>query len=189
MTNLYDDKGINLSYDDSIYLEYTYSKLSGTFRYLSRYGMAMVYTKFKPQFCSDRAMFHIYGAASCVLQRPFPELPRVIPVHAEKIQKYTGAPVKLIPKPKKNTSSRQVVDLLLHKNVNARMISRVLRSDRQSSVFKTVAAFEIEGIIPSRRHANDLPATVLSLLRPASCGNCLQKKLSYTCHITLYYFV
>jgi hypothetical protein len=31
----------------SIYLAYTYSKLSLLFRYLSRYGMVMVYTKFK----------------------------------------------------------------------------------------------------------------------------------------------
>ena len=45
----------------------------------------------------------------------------LIPVHAEKIQKNTGAPIKVIPKPKVNISSRQVIDLL-HKNVNARMI-------------------------------------------------------------------
>jgi hypothetical protein len=40
-----------------------------------------------------------------------------------------------------------------------------------SSVCKTKrghAAFEREGIIPSRRHAKDLPATVLSLLRLAT---------------------
>ncbi len=32
----------------SIYLAYTYSKLSATFWYLSRYGMAIVYTKYNP---------------------------------------------------------------------------------------------------------------------------------------------
>jgi hypothetical protein len=32
----------------SIYLAYTYSKLSGKFRCLSRYGMAIAYTKYKP---------------------------------------------------------------------------------------------------------------------------------------------
>ncbi len=42
----------------------------------------------------------------------------LIPIHAEKIQKNTGAPIKVIPKPKVNVSwlsSRQVIDLL-HKN-------------------------------------------------------------------------
>ena len=29
-----------------------------------------------PQFCSDRAAFHPCGEASCVLQRPSPELHR-----------------------------------------------------------------------------------------------------------------
>ena len=57
---------------------------------------------------------------------------------------------------------------------------RVLRSDRHSSVCETVAAFEIEGIIPSRRHANDLPATVRSLLRLATA--CRKK-----CHIHVIY--
>ncbi len=71
--------------------------------------------------------------------------------------------------PKRKNISRPVKSLILSARISIHeWYRRVLRSDRHSSVCKMVAAFEIEGIIPSRRHANDLPATVLSLLRLAT---------------------
>ncbi len=58
----------------------------------------------------------------------------------------------------------------------------VLRSDRHSQVCTTVAAFEMDGIIPSSRHAKALPATVLSLFLLATAQNAQTQ--NYTTYIT-----
>ena len=74
--------------------------------------------------------------------------------------------------PKRKYMSRPVNSLICCARISIHeWYRRVLRSDRHSSVCPTVAAFEMEGIIPSRRQAKDLPATVLSLLRLATAQN------------------
>ena len=71
--------------------------------------------------------------------------------------------------PKRRNTSRPHRSLICSTRMSMHeWYKRVRLSDRHSSVFATVAAFEMEGIIPSRRHANALPPTVLSLLRLAT---------------------
>ena len=80
--------------------------------------------------------------------------------------------------PKRKGMSRPVKSLICAARISMQeWYRRVLRSVRHSSGCKTVAAFEREGIIPSRRQAKDLPATVLSLLRLATA------KTNTACHI------
>ncbi len=67
--------------------------------------------------------------------------------------------------PKRKCKSRPVKSLICAARISMHeWYRRVLRSVRHSSGCNMVAAFEREVIIPSRRQAKDLPATVLSLL-------------------------
>jgi hypothetical protein len=63
-------------------------------------------------------------------------------------------------------SSGKVIDLL-RQDIDAQVV-QARPSDSHSSVCAIVASFEMDGIIPSRHHANAFPATILQLLRLAT---------------------
>ena len=71
--------------------------------------------------------------------------------------------------PKRRKMSRPFKSLICCVTISTHeWYRRVLRSDRHSSVCTMVAGLEMDGIIPSSRHAKALLATVLSLLRLAT---------------------
>ncbi len=103
----------------------------------------------------------------------------LIPVHTEKIQKYTGAPIQAISKPKVNISSRQVIDLL-HKNVYAGMIQT-----RPSVWPPFVSLWNGSSLWNRRHHSQQAPCKCFACNSPVvvAAGNGLQEEMSYTCHI------
>jgi hypothetical protein len=103
----------------------------------------------------------------------------LVPVHAEKIQKYSGAPIQAISKPKVNISSRQVIDLL-YKNVYARMIQT-----RPSVWPPFVSLWNGSRLWNGRHHSQQAPCKWFACNSPVvvATGNCMQEEMSYTCHI------